>query len=265
MHIFAALKNTGMDNRQSQMAQHHSPIDWDRLDALFAAVSEQMKETDRRMKETDKQMKETDKQMKETDKQMKETDRRLSRLMKETDKKMQDLALQMKESALRMEQSRKETDEQMKATDRKISNLSNQFVSQTGHIVEGLMEPSVFHALQEKGFGITQCCREMEGSNAAAGLNMEIDLFYMDTVEAIAVEVKTYCTKAKINHFLKQMQNFKEVFPKYADMKIYVAMAALKFDGEALQYAKEKGVLLIRAKKDLFSIEPFEKENLKTF
>ena len=218
-----------MDNRQSQLTQTHSPIDWDRLDALFAAVSEQMKETDRRMQETDRRMQETDRRMQETDRRMQETDR------------------------------------QIKATDRKIASLSNQFVSQTGHIVEGLMEPSAFHALQENGFGITQCCREMEGSNAAAGLNMEIDLFYMDTVEAIAVEVKTYCTKAKINRFLKQMQNFKQVFPKYADMRIYVAMAALKFDKEALQYAKEKGILIIRAKKDLFSIESFEKDKLKTF
>ena len=210
-----------MENQQAQIPQIQSPIDWDRLDALFAAVSEQMKETDRRMQETDRRMQETDRRMQETDRQL-------------------------------------------KATDRKIANLSNQFVSQTGHIIEGLMEPSTFHALREGGFAITQCCREMEGANAE-GLNMEIDLFYMDTVEAVAVEVKTYCTKAKINRFLKQMQNFKLVFPKYADMTIYVAMAALKFDGEALQYAKEQGILLIRAKKELCSIEPFEKAKLKTF
>ncbi|MCQ2286780.1 MAG: hypothetical protein MJZ76_07885, partial [Bacteroidales bacterium] len=209
--------------KTSQLTQTHSPIDWDRLDALFAAVSEQMKNTDSRL-----------------DRLMQETDRRMDRLMQETDK-------------------------QMKATDRKIASLSNQFVSQTGHIVEGLMEPSAFHVLRENGFEITQCCREMEGSNPSLGLNMEIDLYYMDTVEAIAVEVKTYCTKAKINHFLKQMQHFKQVFHKYADMKVYVAMAALKFDKEALQYAREKGILIIRAKKDLFSIEPFEKETLKTF
>ncbi|MCQ2286376.1 MAG: hypothetical protein MJZ76_05840, partial [Bacteroidales bacterium] len=90
-----------MENNSSQLTQTHGPIDWDRLDALFAAVSEQMKDTDSRL----------DRLMQETDKQMKETDRRLDRLMQETNRRMQ------------------ETDRQMQATDRKIASLSNQFVS----------------------------------------------------------------------------------------------------------------------------------------
>lgn len=194
---------------------------------------------------------------------------RLGAFIDSVSEQIKETGLQMKESAARMEAFHKETErlisQSRKETDRKLANLSEQFFSQTGHIVEGLMEPSAFKLLRKSGFDITQCCRRMEGANPALNLNMEIDLFYMDTVEAIAVEVKTYCTKTKINHFLKQMQNFKKVFPKYADMKIHVAVAAINYTKEALELAKEKGIMVIRAKNDLFSIDPFEKDKLKFF
>lgn len=35
-----------------------------------------------------------------------------------------------------------ETDRQMKETDRNLKELANRFTSQSGHIIEGLMEPS---------------------------------------------------------------------------------------------------------------------------
>ncbi|MCQ2270275.1 MAG: hypothetical protein MJZ52_03485 [Bacteroidales bacterium] len=204
-------------------------MSWAELKEYISAISVQMKETDRQIKETNRQMKETDRQMKETDRKMKETDR------------------------------------QMKATDRKIKALNDQFISQTGHILEGLTKRSALRALQKAGFRVKQSFKEMTGSNSELGLNMEIDLLYADTTEAVAVEVKTNCTKAKINHFLKQMRNFKLLYPRFADLDVYVAVAALNYTKEAEAYAREKGLIVIHVSDDVFTIDPIDREKLKRF
>ena len=204
-------------------------MSWAELKEYISAISVQMKETDRQIKETNRQMKETDRQMKETDRKMKETDR------------------------------------QMKATDRKIKALNDQFISQTGHILEGLTKRSALRALQKAGFRVEQSFKEMTGSNSELGLNMEIDLLYADTTEAVAVEVKTNCTKAKINHFLKQMRNFKLLYPRFADLDVYVAVAALNYTKEAEAYAREKGLIVIHVNDDVFTIDPIDRKKLKRF
>lgn len=171
---------------------------------------------------------------------------------------MQETNRQMKETDKRIEASRIETD-------RKLRALGDQFVSQTGHILEGLTQRSALRVLQKAGFRVEQSFKGMTGSNNELGLNMEIDLLYADTMEAIAVEVKTHCTKAKINHFLKQMRNFKLLYPRFADMDVYVAMAALNYTKEAEDYAREKGIILIHVSDDVFTVEPIDREKLKRF
>ncbi|MCQ2269807.1 MAG: hypothetical protein MJZ52_01075 [Bacteroidales bacterium] len=119
--------------------------------------------------------------------------------------------------------------------------------------------------MQKAGFRVEQSFKEMTGSNSELGLNMEIDLLYVDTTEAIAVEVKTNCTKAKINHFLKQMRHFKLLYPHFADLEVYVAIAALNITKEAEAYAREKGIIVIHVSDDVFTIDPIDREKLKRF
>ncbi len=223
-------------------------LSWAELKEYISAISSQMQETKRMFQETDKRIEAS----------RIETDRRIEASRIETDK--------------RIEASRIETDRQMRETkrlfqetDKKFRNLNDQFISQTGHILEGLTKRSALRALQKAGFRVEQSFKEMTGSNSELGLNMEIDLLYADTTEAIAVEVKTNCTKAKINHFLKQMRNFKLLYPRFADLDVYVAIAALNYTKEAEAYAREKGVIVIHVSDDVFTIDPIDREKLKRF
>ena len=182
------------------------------------------------------------------------------------------VSLQMKETDRRIEASRKETERlfresllRMDKADKKLRNLNDQFVSQTGHILEGLTRRSALRALQKAGFKVNQSFKELTGSDSELGLNMEIDLLYVDTTEAIAVEVKTQCTKSKINHFLKQMRHFKRLYPRFADLEVYVAIAALNYAKDSEFYAREKGLIVIQANDDIFTIDPVEKEKLLKF
>lgn len=180
----------------------------------------------------------------ETREQMRETDRR----MQETDRRMQ------------------ETNRQMKETDRKYRELATRFTSQSGHIVEGLMEPSALRIFQNAGFDIDKCWKEMKGKNKSLGIKMEVDLFLHDTTESIAVEVKINCTKDDIDHFIEQMGKFKLIFPELAHIKVYLAIAAINFDRDADKYASEKGLFVIRVSEDdIFTLDPTDKSKMIFF
>ena len=222
-------------------------LSWAELKEYISAISSQMQETDRRIEAS---RLETDRRMQETDKQVQET----SRQVQETSREVREMRRTFRESLQRMEK-----------TDKKLKNLNDQFVSQTGHILEGLTQRSALRALQKAGFRVEQSIKEMTGSNSELGLNMEIDLLYANTTEAIAVEVKTNCTKAKINHFLKQMRNFKLLYPHFADLEVYAAIAALNITKEAEAYAREKGLIVIHVSDDVFSIDPIDRAKLKRF
>lgn len=163
------------------------------------------------------------------------------------------------------EQAMKETDRKMRQTDKRINNLYDTFVSQSGHIIEGLMEPSALKLFKEYGFKIDKCWKEMAGRNSVLNKEMEIDLFLRDTIDSIAVEVKIHCTKKKIDTFLEKMHLFKKIFPEFADNTIYVAVAAINYDRDAIQYAKQKGVFVIRVNDDVFSLEPAERSKMLTY
>ena len=159
----------------------------------------------------------------------------------------------------------KQHDEQIAKTEKTVSKMSENFISQSGHIVEGLMEPCAMKIFQAYGFDLDKCWKNMEGRDKKTGREMEIDLFLHDTTDSVAVEVKIHCTKKKIVHFLEQMQMFKQIFTEFAHKNIYVAVAAINFDKEAVKYAREKGVFLIHAKDDVFTLEPADKDKMLCF
>lgn len=213
--------------RRLNRLTHH---DWSALSKDMREIHEMFKENERRMKETDRQMKETDRQMKDTDRRMKETDRQL-----------------------------KETKELIKA-------LSTKFTSQSGHILEGLMEPSAIRMFQERGYNINRCWKNFKKYSKSAGRRMEVDLLLLDDEIAIVVEVKINCTCADVDHFLEQMAHFKEVCHEYADKRVLVAVAAVNYDRDSAEYAHQKGMFVIRVHNDnIFSLDPTDGDILTEF
>lgn len=178
--------------------------------------------------------------------------------------------LQMRETSRWMREQKEETDrwmrEQKKETDKRIRDLTTRFTSQSGHIVEGLMEPSALHIFQKAGFDIDKCWKEMKGQNKSLGLKMEVDLFLHDTVESIAVEVKINCTKENIDHFMEQMGKFKTIFPEFSNSTVYGAIAAINYDRDTDRYASEKGLFVIRVSNDeIFTLDAADKNKMLTF
>ena len=186
---------------------------------------------------------------------------------------VKEMSAQMKETDKRIEKSRKEMDkrieESRKEMDKLIEALADQFISQSGHIVEGLMEPAAMNLFKAAGFEIRGCWKETKSTIKLPDgkqKKVEIDLYYHDTTEAIAVEVKINCTKDKVDHFIAQMSKFKEFFPRFKDTKVYAAIAALNYERDADQYAAEQGLYVIRVSdNDVFTLDAANKEEQRVF
>ena len=101
---------------------------------------------DRRMKEEEQARQ---KSREDSERSLKESREDFDRRMKESDEKFvqslqksrEDFDRRMKEEELTRQKILKDIERESKKTDKKISRLSENFISQSGHIVEGLMEP----------------------------------------------------------------------------------------------------------------------------
>ena len=174
------------------------------------------------------QMAETDRRMKETDRKMAETDRMI-----------------------------KATSEQMRETDRKMKQLEGLFTTQWGKLIEALAKPACLKLFSDLGIGITQVYNGPRKGKYFCN-EMEIDVILCNTTVAVAVEVKTTCKIEHIDHFLQQMEHFKETFHPFANYTVYPAVAALKYDEGSDVYASKKGMFVLHANgEDMFDlVEP---------
>ena len=150
----------------------------------------------------------------------------------------------------------KETDRQMKETDKEIKELKNLFSTQWGRLVEALCKPSALKLFKDMGIGITHIYEGPRHGYTADEKEIEVDIILCNTTVAMATEVKTTCTVEDIVHFLEQMKRFKSAFHEFSSKTVYVAIAALRFDGCADKYAQKKGMFVIRATGEgVFAVE----------
>ena len=181
----------------------------------------------------------------------------IKQVLADTSLKMQENERLIKE----LRENGKEIDRRMEESDRKlkdrIDKLTTRFTSQSGHILEGLMEPSAMKMFQDKGYNIDRCWKNFKRHVKDIGKKLEVDLLLLDDEIAIIVEVKINCTKQDIDHFINQMQSFKEICPEYADKEIMLAIAAINYDRDADKYAHEQGLFVIRVYDDrIFALDP---------
>lgn len=159
-----------------------------------------------------------------------------------------------------------ETDRQMKETDRKLKELANRFTSQSGHIIEGLMEPSALRIFQDAGYDVDRCTKNYKIHIKATGQKAEYDVILLDNTVVIVVEVKINCTKTDVDDFIKHMIPFRELFPEAGSKEVLGAMAAINYERGADRYAHEQGLFVIRVSdSDLFSLDDPSKDMLRKF
>jgi hypothetical protein len=251
--------------RRSQIEREKRDCEWEKRMREQEARSaegdrkmrEQFKENDRWMKE---QFAENDRKMRE---RMEESDRKMRERMEENDRKMRE---RMEESDRKMREQFEETEKQLKDTSLEVKRLSRQLSGTTGHIVEGLVSSSTEKIFQKAGLDLHNSGKNLKRSLPAEHIAMEVDVLLSSAEMAVPIEVKANCTKDDIYRFLHQMRHFRRLFPEYDGKEVFAAIAAINYEKGVAELAHREKLLVIRVNSDdIFSIDPFKREDLLNF
>ncbi|MBF0420276.1 MAG: DUF3782 domain-containing protein [Magnetococcales bacterium] len=197
-----------------------------------------------------KMFQETDRKFQEMVREDRERRAELDRKFQETDRKIQETGQQIKEVSVQMRETDRqmqETDRQMQETDRKIKEVSTQIGrlgGRLGEFVEGLVAPACETLFAERGIPIHIVSPHVK-AKLDRGRHMEIDLLVVNTDTVSLVEVKSKLTVEDVQDHMKQMEEFKEFFPEYANKKAIGAVAGMVVDESVIHFAIKRGLFVM--------------------
>ena len=83
----------------------------------------------------------------------------------------------------------------------------------------------------------------------------EYDIFLENGNAVGVIEVKYKVQQSHIDKLIeKKAENFRILFPDYADYKLYVGIAGLSFEPETEEYALDNGLVVLKQKGELMQI-----------
>ena len=148
---------------------------------------------------------------------------------------MEDLRTVMRELA---EQS-KETDRRLNELGKQIGGLGNRL----GEFVEGVVRPGLVRLFRERGIDVRETHRDLEA--ARNGKKAQVDLLVVNDTDVVVVEVKSKLSQRDVEEHLERLALFKELFPRYADARVFGAMAAMVAPGKQAAFAEHAGLFVI--------------------
>jgi hypothetical protein len=188
------------------------PITLDDIFALFRESEQERKEYQRTSQQAFEQYRQTAEQ--EMAKLRKQSDR--------TDQQISKLAVQVAQ------------------TNKQVGGLTSRW----GEFVENLIKPAAARLFQEKGIDVHLTALRVTGQDEQGSI--EIDILVENTTEVVAIEVKSHLEIRDVKRFLQTLERFKKAFPKHKTDKLYGAVAGIKIDERANEYAIQEGLFLIQ-------------------
>ena len=162
----------------------------------------------------------------------------------EADKRAAEYERQRAQDKAEADKERAELRAQIKRSDILIGRMDNRF----GDIAESMLVGDVVETLKtidnlhlEHGFFSAQ------NLNGRA-IECEIDALLVGQESIVVMEAKSTLTVNKVEKFIdSRLNQFTELFPYFADKKIYGAVGYLKTVGNAVQFAMNEGLLVVRS------------------
>ena len=133
-----------------------------------------------------------------------------------------------------------QTSRQVAQTNKQVGGLTSRW----GEFVENLIKPAAARLFQEKGIDVHLTALRVTGQDDKGSI--EIDILVENTTEVVAIEVKSHLEVRDVKRFLQTLERFKKVFPKHKSDKLYGAVAGIKIDERANEYAIQEGLFLIQ-------------------
>jgi hypothetical protein len=197
------------------------------LDDVWRLFKEMALETERRSQESKREFQEIRQLMQE---QRQEADRR----SREADRRSQETERVLKE--------------QMKNLNTQLGNLGNRI----GEFVEEQVMPSALALIQARGIAVHEVQRRVNAKRK--GQTTEIDLLLVNDTDIVAVEVKSALSVAYVDQHIKRLNNFKVLFPRYANMQVYGAVAGMVVPDDAKERGLEQGLFVLVPSADIMQL-----------
>ncbi|WP_435183194.1 hypothetical protein ACRYJJ_14610 [Cylindrospermopsis raciborskii G7] len=152
---------------------------------------------------------------------------------------------EMNQFRISMEETRKMVAE----TNKHMGSITSRW----GEFVENLVRPAAVRLFKEQGINVHYTSLQVKAHDYKGSI--EIDIWAENDGEIVAIEVKSHLKVRDIKRFIKVLDRFKDIFPKYKNYRLYGAVAGIKVDEKADQYALEQGLFLIRPAGDSVAID----------
>jgi hypothetical protein len=152
--------------------------------------------------------------------------------MQETDRRFQQTERLLKE------QSQK-TDEQIRAVNKELGELGDRL----GEFVEWQVRPAAVKLFRERGIAVRELSRDVSVDNGEEGI--KVDLLVVDTTQAVAIKVKSKLTQRDVDEHLERLGKFKRLLPRYQNIQLLGAVAAMVAPSEVARYAYRQGLFVI--------------------
>lgn len=169
---------------------------------------------------------------------------------------------QRKEYQQAFEERHRIVEQEMEALRKAIEQTNKQvggLTSRWGEFVENMIKPAAARLFKEQGIDVHYTAMRVKGDSDRG--SMEIDILVENANEIVVIEVKSHLEIGNVKRFLKVLGRFKEAFPKYQNHKLYGAVAGIKIDEQANEYATQEGLYLIEPAGD--SVIIANSQNLK--
>ena len=167
--------------------------------------------------------------------------------------------------AEKYEKLKAESQEAKRALDKQMEIFMGQFNTRWGRVLEEVTKPAALKMFREIGIDIDHVFQESRHREENRQ-GMEADVILVNTTAVVVVEVKTTLKIHDVDYFLQQMELFKDLFREFKDKTVYVAVAAIKFDGCSDIYAKKKGVFVLRCNGEaIFGLDNVPEERRRKF
>jgi len=138
-----------------------------------------------------------------------------------------------------------ETDKKFQETDKKLNKLEKLFTSQWGKLIESLVEGDLVKILRERGIKVNNTATRIKVYYS--NRQYEFAIIAENGAEIVVVEVKTTLRPDDVKEFLDELNDFKNVLPRYQQNRVLGAVAYLTDDSEAALMSQKKGLFAIRA------------------
>ena len=153
---------------------------------------------------------------------------------------------QRKDYQQAFEERQRIAEQEMAALRKTVEQTNKQvggLTSRWAEFVENLIKPAAARIFREQGIDVHYTAMRVKGDDDRG--SMEIDILVENTNEIVAIEVKSHLEVRNVKRFLQTLERFKEAFPKYQNYKLYGAVAGIKIDEKADEYATQEGLFLI--------------------